>query len=471
MVNLRCKTRLLERFIITGSTVVVIVTVVLLVKAGSTWNPSLQAVQGNIHAKPRRLSNEVDNNKPSKRGEEVFHHLRPRSITLPDPVPMSHHVTSNHHYTCLDHGTRYKTFEQCLCREGWYGDSCDIPDSLYGSIDLMKIRRKTRLYLRANTARNVVYAAPFNHEFDMLEALMYELRDLVEVFILVESLYTAFGSRKPLRLLPRLHRGYLREFHSKILYLSIDHFPNRGRKNGWISDAYLRSYLGKHGVANIRNLRNDDVIIVCDLDEIPSRDSIAFLKFHDGFPEPFGFRLRWSAFGFFWKNSRYTQIPAGCTIGLLRTVYNYDTNLVRNIEDGLNESRSDFQVYKRAHLIHTWFIGVDNHYAGWHCSGCFDLQGIRIKFQSAQNGDFPRWGAMHEKMDYEYIKGLVRNGVWFDGSPISDLPIADPETDRFYAPRYLLQNFERYKDILVNPYRNKTTNLSPYGKIKHNQWL
>ncbi len=41
--------------------------------------------------------------------------------------------------------------------------------------------------------RRVIYAMPMNHEFALVEAKVEELSDVVDVFVLLESNYTAAG--------------------------------------------------------------------------------------------------------------------------------------------------------------------------------------------------------------------------------------------------------------------------------------
>jgi beta-1,4-mannosyl-glycoprotein beta-1,4-N-acetylglucosaminyltransferase len=131
-----------------------------------------------------------------------------------------------------------------------------------------------------------------------------------------------------------------------------------------------------------------------------------------------------------------------------------DSNLIRAIHFGLDPTFSqNLQTYKNNHLVRAWFMGEDKYYAGWHCSSCFKPEGIRIKFMSAQNADYPRWGSIPDKMDLNYIKNLIKEGKWFDGSKI---PLIDIKSDSFYAPQHILQNANRYKYILFNPYVDNT---------------
>ena len=95
--------------------------------------------------------------------------------------------------------------------------------------------------------------------------------------------------------------------------------------------------------------------------------------------------------------------------------------------------------------------------AGWHCSWCADVDGIRVKLTSAQNGDFPRWGDYPAKLNTIYIQRLIANGVWFDDK--SRLK----RYDSLFAPTSLFRNQRRYRNLIHNIYQNATDdNLQIY---------
>jgi len=86
--------------------------------------------------------------------------------------------------------------------------------------------------------------------------------------------------------------------------------------------------------------------------------------------------------------------------------------------------------------------------AGWHCSWCVDVEGIRVKLTSAQNGDFPRWGDNPAKLNTTYIQRLIANGVWFDDKS---------RLKRYYlilAPTSLFKNQNLYWNLTHNIYVN-----------------
>jgi hypothetical protein len=60
------------------------------------------------------------------------------------------------------------------------------------------------LSLPSEERRKIIYAFPFNQEFEILEAIFNETAHLIEKYIILESNYSAFGEQKPRRLYERL---------------------------------------------------------------------------------------------------------------------------------------------------------------------------------------------------------------------------------------------------------------------------
>ncbi|KAF3687988.1 Beta-1,4-mannosyl-glycoprotein 4-beta-N-acetylglucosaminyltransferase [Channa argus] len=337
-----------------------------------------------------------------------------------------------------------KRLVKCVCRPGWHGPYCGVPTMVYHS----NLPTKERLTPR-ETPRRVINAININHEFDLLHVRFHELAQAVDLFLICESNFTAYGEKRPLSFLRRLLNGTYDYIRHKIMYVFLDHFPDGGRQDGWIADDYLRTFLTRNGMSRVLGVRSDDVFVINDADEIPAHEGLLFLKLFNGWTEPFAIHMRKSLYGFFWKQFGSLEVVAGCTVGMLNQVYDGDGIKLRRRE---YYTMSGFRKYENdtGHILVQWSVGSPFHFAGWHCSWCFTPEGILFKLVSAQNGDFPRWGDYDDKKDLDYIRKLIKTGGWFDGS-VQEYPVVDPK-EHMYAPKYMLENYKRYRYLLENPY-------------------
>ncbi|XP_036383182.1 beta-1,4-mannosyl-glycoprotein 4-beta-N-acetylglucosaminyltransferase-like isoform X2 [Megalops cyprinoides] len=339
---------------------------------------------------------------------------------------------------------RGKRLVKCVCRPGWHGPYCGVPTMVHHS----NLPTKERLTPR-EVPRRVINAINVNHEFDLLHVRFHELAQAVDLFLVCESNFTAYGEGRPLRFLNLLLNGTYDYVRHKILYVFLDHFPEGGRQDGWIADDYLRTFLTRNGMSRVRGARPDDVFIINDADEIPAQEGVLFLKLFDGWTEPFAIHMRKSLYGFFWKQLGSLEVVSGCTVGMLSAVYDNDGIRLRRRE---YYTMPGFRRYENdtGHILVQWAVGSPFHFAGWHCSWCFTPEGIYFKLISAQNGDFPRWGDYEDKRDLNYIRELIRTGGWFDGS-VQEYPPSDPK-EHMYAPKYMFDNYKQYRYLLENPY-------------------
>ena len=231
-----------------------------------------------------------------------------------------------------------------------------------------------------------------------------------------ESNYTAFGEHKPLHLLDRLRAGFMGHFHEKIVYVPLQRFPTRGVSDGWFMDMYLRYYMGLGGLRRIHNIKPDDLFVLLDADEIPTREVLMFLKLYDGYPEPIRLAMRWSVFGFYWKRKQEKPQSDSLLNWVLKVVSGSGGNALNkeqlNYEEELLEVtavstmvwrvclnntfliRKDMSTYEQfqdrlsryraeGHRVNPWTAGTREHYAGHHCSWCYRPDGIKTKLLSA----------------------------------------------------------------------------------------
>ncbi|XP_037500362.1 beta-1,4-mannosyl-glycoprotein 4-beta-N-acetylglucosaminyltransferase [Rhipicephalus sanguineus] len=283
---------------------------------------------------------------------------------------------------CFPEGSVSKRKDStCVCKKGWHGRKCSIPDAVWFSEGFGEwysqglIRRRSR-------PRKVINGLVFNHELDLLEIRIKELGDAVDHYLVVESTYTYFGSEKPLYLRNNLSAGFLREHKHKIVPIAVD-FYNYAEGDPWGPENYFRTSVWYEGHRRLKNIRDDDLFIMSDADEIPSRDVVLFLKHHDGFGEPMKLSLRWFTYGFYWENSQPVNVSGVCTVAYIRDVYENDSLRLRSMTMFLQTNISNTGTFSEMWTI----AGTSPRYAGWHCSWCFDVEGIQMKVAAAQRDD------------------------------------------------------------------------------------
>jgi len=418
-----------------------------------------------------------------KEGEDTSRYFRPLLDGQdPDGGPKS----------CFIPGTDWDSTvvsSKCVCVNDYYGEDCGIPGAVWFSH--YKESKKDRSLLRARShARRLIHGVLVNHEYDLLEARVNMLKDVVDMYVIQESNFTTFGTSKPLHFLEKFRHGWLSEFQEQMAYLFLPSFNERCEDNGWCADAEIRRYLGKNTLRLVNStVKEDDIFLLLDADELPLPEVLLFLKLYNGYGEPIRFGFKWTVYGFYWlkaedKNEledipllgslfkkepteKLLQLWVASTIGMLRDVYVGNGMLLRrNVWDNkaLAERKKNYKlkaqpngtfrnpVFRGGYTVpfHEWDLGSKGHYAGYHCSWCYDPEGIRTKLLSAQKHDKPRWGDYPEKTDVNYIAKLIRTGGWFDDTRpfIENHPDKHPNN---YAPKYILDHKDQFKYLLDPP--------------------
>ncbi len=208
-------------------------------------------------------------------------------------------------------------------------------------------------------------------------------------------------------------------------------------------------------------LRDDDIMIMHDADELPSSQALVFLKVHDGYPEPFGFIMKHRVFGFFWRTEKdISNIYGGATIGFVHFMLHNETYYLRN-PSKITDNNSDLVgKYKRVHhgRIYAWSFGNKDLPAGYHCSWCFDPSGIQYKLISAHVSDSPRWGGTPKNTELPFIQTLITEGQWFDNKTTF---YRTSQTGEYFAPSYLLKHYNRFEHLVSIKSAIKHASRSP----------
>ena len=110
----------------------------------------------------------------------------------------------------------------------------------------------------------------YNNEELILDIRINTLTKYVDKFVIVESKFDHQGNKKKLN----FNIDNFKKFKDKIKYLVIEEFPD-GMTN-WDRENYQRNYI----IHGIRDLDEDDYIIISDVDEIPDLDKLKNLHEH-----------------------------------------------------------------------------------------------------------------------------------------------------------------------------------------------
>ena len=106
----------------------------------------------------------------------------------------------------------------------------------------------------------------------MLNYRLNLLNKYVDYFVLVEATHTVVGKNK--KLFYNENKHLYEKFQDKIIHIVVDDLPFKypnidiSKKQQWCNEHYQRNCI-KRGIDQLL-LEDNDIIVICDLDEIPN---------------------------------------------------------------------------------------------------------------------------------------------------------------------------------------------------------
>ncbi|MAH50971.1 hypothetical protein CMI37_34460 [Candidatus Pacearchaeota archaeon] len=172
-------------------------------------------------------------------------------------------------------------------------------------------------------SRKIIDSFIFYNELPLLDMRLNELHEHVDYFVLVEMNVSFTGNRKPHHFLENRER--YKRFWDKLIYITDMGKQLPDTNNPWRREYYQRNLIRDAIDLNtIPDLSEDDIVLVSDVDEIPSPEAIkrtAFEKDKIYFFEQRYFYYNFSSeFPFKWKGTM------GFNYDLL---YDVDLNMIR----------------------------------------------------------------------------------------------------------------------------------------------
>ncbi|KAG6422363.1 hypothetical protein SASPL_118931 [Salvia splendens] len=269
--------------------------------------------------------------------------------------------------------------------------------------------------------RRVFDAVLFSNELDILKIRWNELHPYVSEFVLLESNSTFTSLPKPF-----VFAGSRDEFKFLEPRLTYGQVPGRFKKeeNPFIEEAYQRlalDYLLKQA-----GIQDDDLLIMSDVDEIPSRHTVNLLRWCDGIPPILHLRLR-------------------------NYLYSFEF-LVDN-----NSWRASIHVYQAGKTRYAHYRQSDEILAdaGWHCSFCFRrIKEFVFKMKAYSHVDRVRFSHF---LNPKRVQRVICKGAdLFDMLPeeytfkeiIGKMGPVPHSYSAVHLPSYLLENAEQFKFLL-----------------------
>ncbi len=259
----------------------------------------------------------------------------------------------------------------------------------------------------------VLDAFLFTHEFDLLELRLRTLWPVVDRFLLMEGDHNFANKPKPMRFSEQAERFEWAK-DKLILCKHIGPFVD-GLGELFVEHQHRQNLY--ETAKSIAEFAPNDILLISDVDEIPSREIVEHLKKDDKFPNPLLFHQE-----FYYYN---IKCPCGKKwYGTMAMRFDHDLG---NIGDarGLRKAMK--------------FV---NKQCGWHLAHFYDSEGIKEKLMhsSHQHYNSP------EYYDKDHLKKCVQNGENYLGKPMGDLP-AEP------LPAYLMNELEKYPIFMGKEWR------------------
>jgi beta-1,4-mannosyl-glycoprotein beta-1,4-N-acetylglucosaminyltransferase len=269
--------------------------------------------------------------------------------------------------------------------------------------------------------RRVYDAVLFSNELDILNIRWKELNPYVNHFVLLESNSTFTGKPKPLVFAG--NRDQFKFADPRLTYGTIGGRFKKG-ENPFVEEAFQRVALDQ--LLKIAGITDDDLLIMSDVDEIPSGHTINLLRWCDDIPPVLHLRLRnyLYSFEFLVDNNSWRA-----------SVHRYQTGKTRYVH------------YRQSDVIL-----ADS---GWHCSFCFRRISEFI-FKIKAYSHFDRVKFSYFLNPKRIQKVICQGSDLFDMIPeeytfkeiIGKMGPVPHSFSAVHLPSYLLDNADNYKFLL-----------------------
>lgn len=260
----------------------------------------------------------------------------------------------------------------------------------------------------------------FNDENIILEIRLNELDKFVDYFVIVEFGETHQGNFKG----KKIDRNIIKNFSHKIKYFYVQNFDVE--MNSWERENFQRNFITQ----GLINAKNEDIIIISDLDEIPKLENINLKKIEN---QIYGFKQLNMMYKFnLLKDSEWIGSRL-CKFKNLKS-----PQWLRNLKMNKKYSSLRIDKYFSDNFTFNYKIIDDG---GWHFGWIKSIDEIILKLESFAHEEFN----INEIKNKEYIKACLKNNISFL-EPKKKLTTIDINN----LPKYLIKNKRIYSEFINN---------------------
>jgi len=267
----------------------------------------------------------------------------------------------------------------------------------------------------------------FFNELDLLEIRLNELNNIVDKFVLVECLLTHASNEKPFYFEENKKR--FSKFSDKIIHVKVNDRPvieSRQGRDGTCHNRHDMEWYQRDCISRgFKNCNPDDIVMLSDIDEIPSVEAIKKCKEILSFNNSLLISLEQNLFYYYLNGLCVNQddtLPKwhGTTCCMYK---NYPGGQAIRDTKGKNKTK------------------ISN--GGWHFSYLGGPDAIAQKIESYSHAEFDN----DMIKDRSRIQDCIDNGVDLFNRPGKPSQYYVKINESF--PKYLQENIEKYSHLII----------------------
>lgn len=322
----------------------------------------------------------------------------------------------------------YSELSACSCAVEWHGHTCSEPEIIRRAFMASRQPMKQSPTITKHP-HNIFYIVNgiSSINVETLEIQLLELIGVVNLLIICDLIKTEDPS---LLMKHQMNKGFLHTYRDYVLLL----------KDETCSSANI--YQKMKQIIGLQ-MRPSDLVLNGHSDEILNRKAINYLKWHNNWPQPLRFRLRWNVYGFFFQHPENTIISSvACQLNVLEQFYKSDPDKI------LANHQSPTVVT----------VGDLNHYGGWFCEYCYQPIDIIRKLHIdskliTNNSRDPLKKPYHRKpiINIGFIQNLIQYGLYIDGK-LELHKLRHYQDTKYFTPETVAKNRWKFDNIVTNFY-------------------